>query len=74
MTVPVGSVAQVDVPLVSLPASTVAVYETGVAIWERGHFLPGAAGVQNAAQLPSGAIRVTVGSGVYSFATRVASE
>jgi hypothetical protein len=50
------------------------VYETGVAIWERGHFLPGAAGVQNAAQLPSGAIRVTVGSGVYSFATRVASE
>ena len=64
VTIPVNTRAQVSVPKLGLGA--VSVREGGRAVWEKGVFRPGAAGIE-AGEENEDAITFQVGSGSYDF-------
>ena len=74
VTVPVGSVATVVLPLMSATAASVGVTEGGRSVYAKGSYVPGVKGITSAklqqmyATGTAQAIAVEVGSGTYSFA------
>ena len=62
--VPVGSTAEIVIPKFNLRNAKVT--EGGKTVWEKGQYVPGAAGVAGAAD-KDGLIRIKAGSGRYAF-------
>ena len=71
ITVPVGSTGSVVLPTFGAATSSVQITESGSAVWAKGAFVAGVAGVTGAASEHDATgdnIRITVGSGDYHFA------
>lgn len=66
VTVPVGSVASVHLPIATNHPSAVTITESGTTIWSKGKYIPGVVGIHNAIA-DNDAIVVDIGSGSFSF-------
>jgi uncharacterized protein GlcG (DUF336 family) len=65
--IPIGSQADVLIPLLGQVVTELTVAEGGVAIWSGGQFVPGVAGVRSGGVDEAGGLRFSVGQGSYAF-------
>ena len=66
VTIPVGSVATVTIPLLDNTVGTIS--ESGTAFWENNQYVSGVAGISGASLSADGSsVNVLAGSGSYSF-------